>query len=244
MPIIAVLDLLVAVFLMNHVRETGRPQYWYFIILAIPFVGSIAYVLFEVIPDMGNTRRGQKAAKGIADILAPDREFHRLHDDAATRDSIDAKEALAEECERKGMWKDAIRLYQAAAQGIYSDDQKLLVGLARAHVGNGTVQSALDTLERLRQAHPDIKNQDAHLLYARCLKDLGRSEEAVDEFEALSGYYVGLEARTRYALILMKKGEPAKAKALFESVVKAGSSRGIVLSDADRNWLKVAKSNV
>ena len=79
---------------------------------------------------------------------------------------------------------------------------------------------------------------------ARCLEELGRSDEALDEYEHLSGYYIGLEARARYALLLTKTGAPEKAKRMFDSVVKAGSARGITLSEADRGWLRVAKSNV
>ena len=244
MPLIALLDLLVAIFLMNHVRETGRPQYWYAIILAIPFIGSLAYVCFELIPDLGNTRRGQKVTQGLKDIIAPDRDFHRLHDDAKSRDSVEAKQKLAEECERKGMWTDAIALYHAAAQGVYASDPGLLTGLARSLLGNGAAPSALATLEKLREAHPNLDSQEAHLIYARCLEDLGRTAEARAEYDNLAGYYIGLEARTRYAMLLDKTGAPDKARQLFESVVKAESARGIVLSEADRNWLRVAKSNV
>jgi hypothetical protein len=244
MPIIVLLDLLVALFLMNHVRETGRPQYWYFLILAVPVVGSIAYVCFELIPDMGNTRRGQRVTRGISDILAPDREFDRLHDAAKTTSSVETKRALAEECERKGMWEEAERLYETAAQGIYADDTPLLVGLARSQINGGDAQRAMATLERLRAAHPDLDNQDAHLIYARCLEALGRIADAEAEYSHLSGYYVGLEARTRYAQFLARNGNVAKARELFESVVRASAARAIVLTEADKIWLKVARDNL
>lgn len=244
MPLIVMLDLLVALFLMNHVRETGRPQYWYFIILAIPFVGSIAYVCFELIPDMGNTRRGQKVTRGIADILAPDREFDRLHDAAKTTGSVETKRALAQECERKGMWEEAERLYEAAAQGMYAEDTPLLVGMARSQINGGDAVRAMGTLERLRAAHPDLNDQDAHLIYARCLEDQGRIADAEGEYSHLSGYYIGLEARTRYALFLLRNGNPGKAHELFNSVVRASGTRGVVLTDADKIWLKVARDNL
>ncbi len=244
MPLIVMLDLLVALFLMNHVRETGRPQYWYFIILAIPVVGSIAYVCFELIPDMGNTRRGQKVTRGIADILSPDREFDRLHDAAKTTGSVETKRALAAECERKGMWEEAIRLYEAAAQGMYAEDPPLLVGLARSQLNGGDAQRAMETLDKLRAAHPELDDQDAHLIYARCLEDQGRIAGAEAEFSRLSGYYVGLEARTRYALFLQRNGNPEKARELFGSVVRASAARGVVLTDADKIWLRTARENI
>ncbi len=244
MPLLLLLELLVAVFLVNHVRQTGRPQYWYFIILAIPVVGPLAYLFFELLPELGDTRRGREAKRGIGDLIAPDREFNRLHDQAKTADTVETKQALAEECERKGMWREAIQIYTMAAQGIYADDPGLLTGLARAHLANGTARTALEVLERLRAAHPDLDHQEAHLTYARCLEELGRNGEAEMEYRSLSAYYIGLEARTRYGLALLKKGQPEQARGLFEQVVRASTARGVVLSDDDRKWLKVARSNL
>lgn len=244
MPIIAALHLLLAIFFINHAHRTGRPQIWYFILLAMPLVGSLAYVCFELVPEMGETRRGREVRQGLTDIIAPDREFKRLHAEARTSDTVGSKQALAAECERKGMWTEAIQLYSAAAQGMYADDPGLLTGLARAHLANGTARSALDVLERLRAAHPDLDHQEAHLTYARCLETLGRTAEAEAEYEELSTYYTGLEARTRYGLILLKKGEPEQARAIFQSVVRASEARGVVLSETDKSWLKVARSNL
>lgn len=244
MPIIAILHLLVAIFFMNHAYRTGRPQYWYFVLLSLPLVGSIAYVCFELLPEAGQTRRGREVKRGISDILSPDRDFHRLHDDAKSRDTVDTKQSLAQECERKGMWEEAERLYEAAAQGIYAEDTPLLVGLARAQINGGDAPRAMATLDRLRAAHPDLDDQDAHLIYARCLETLGRIADAEAEYSHLSGYYVGLEARTRYAQFLERNGNAPKARELFEQVVRASSARAIVLTEADRLWLKVARDNL
>lgn len=244
MPFIAVLHLIVAIFFINHAYRTGRPQFWYFILLSLPLVGSLAYVFFELVPEMGDTRRGREVKRGITDIIAPDREFKRLHEEARTTDTVETKQALAEECERKGMWREAIQLYTSAAQGMYAGDPGLLTGLARAHLANGTARTAMEVLDRLRAAHPDLDHQEAHLTYARCLEELGRTTDAEAEYRTLSAYYIGLEARTRYGLILQKKGQPEKARELFEQVVRASQARGIVLSDTDKKWLKVARSNL
>ena len=244
MPIIAILHLLVAIYFMNHAYRTGRPQYWYFILLSLPLVGSIAYICFELLPEAGQTRRGREVKRGITDIVAPDRDFHRLHDEASSRDTVDTKQALAQECERKNMWDEASRLYDAAAQGMYASDPPLLIGLARSQLNGGDAERATATLQRLRQAHPDLDNQDAHLIYARCLEDLGRIADAEGEYSHLLGYYIGLEARTRYAQFLQSNGNRQKARELFGSVVRASGARGVVLTDADQIWLKIARDNL
>lgn len=244
MPLLGILYLLVAVGFAVHAMRTGRPYYWLLIILFLPFVGSIAYVLFELVPELGRTRRAREVAGGVRDLVDPDRHWRRKREDAERTGSVDAKRALAEECERKGMWRDAITLYEGAAQGIFADDPALLAGLARAQLGADDAPAAERTLDRLRAAHPNFQSQDVHLVYARALEAQNRLTEAEDEYEALSRYYAGFEARTRYGLLLLRRGRPAEARALFGEVIKAASARGIVLSAADKDWLKVAKANL
>jgi hypothetical protein len=244
MPIIALMHMLIGVAFAYHAVKTGRAQYWLYILLFMPLVGPLAYVLIELVPELGSTRRARRVASGIGDIINPDREWKRRHEDALRTDSVDTKRALAEECERKGMWLDAITLYQKAAQGVFADDPALLYGLARAQLGSGDGKAAEETLDRLRAAHPDMTHQEAHLLYARALEVQSRLQEAADEYEALSGYYAGLEARTRYGLLLLKLGEPSRAHTLFQDVVRAGTARQFTLLEADRGWLKVARANL
>jgi hypothetical protein len=243
MPFIGLIHLFIGISFAVHAMRTGRPQYWMYILLFVPLLGSVAYVLFELLPELAQTRRAQKVKSNVADLIDPHREFNRRVE-AARVDTVDAKRSLAEECERKGMWDEAIRLYQTAAQGLYSEDPQILTGLARAQLNGGDAHAAIDTLNKLRAADPNGQYQEAHLVYARCLEDQGRLDEAEDEFAALSKYYVGLEARTRYAVLLVRNGQVAKAKPLFQDVVRASTARGVVITDTDRDWLKVAKANL
>lgn len=244
MPLIGLLHLLIAVGFAAHAMKTGRPQFWMFIIFLVPVVGSLAYVLLELVPELASTRRARHVTGGIGDIIDPDREWRRRHEAASRTDSVETKLALAEECERKNMWPDAIKLYETAAQGVFADDIALLFGLARSQLASGDPKAAEATLNRLRQAHPSIQHQGAHLLYARVLEAQGRLAEAKQDYEALCGYYAGFEARTRYGLLLLRTGEPSRARALFEDVVKAGNSRRITVLEGDQEWLKVARANL
>ena len=244
MPLLALLHLLIGIGLAYHARENGKPDYWMYILIVLPGVGALAYILLEVLPDFAYTRRGRRVTSGLTDIIDPDGEWKRRYEEAMRTDSVDTKRALAEECERKGMWAEAIRLYEMAAQGLFVDDEKLLFPLARAQLGSGDARAAEATLDRMRAAHPDLTHQEAHLLYARALESQGRLAEAAEEYHSLAGYYTGLEARVRYALLLLRMGEPVKAKGLLQEVVQYGNARKHQLFDIDRDWLKVARANL
>lgn len=244
MPLLGLVAILLDVTCMMHAHKTGRPQHWMWIILMVPFVGAIAYILMEWLPDLAHTRRGQQIQSNIADVIAPDREWNRRREQVLLSGTVDAKRALAEECERKGMFADAIALYDNCAQGAFAGDPVLLMGLARAHLGAKAPGDALQTLERLQSANPGFESQEGHLLYARALEDAGRIPEALAEYRKLIGYYTGFEARTRFGLLLLKQGQPQEARVLFADVVKASKARGAVLTIADNDWLKVARANL
>lgn len=50
MPLIAVVHLLVGIGFAVHAMKTGRPQFWMYILILVPVVGSLAYVLLELVP--------------------------------------------------------------------------------------------------------------------------------------------------------------------------------------------------
>lgn len=170
MPIIGLLHLLIAIGFVVHANKTGRPQYWMFILLFVPFAGSIAYVLFELLPELANSRRSRRVVSDIRTVVDPHREYRQLGERAMMSGTVDTKCKFAEECERKGMWQEAIDLYREVAQGLYANDPEMLRRLARAELGAGDAKAAMSTLDRLRAAHPDYQNQDAHLTYARALE--------------------------------------------------------------------------
>ena len=243
MPVLGMLHLLMAVGVIAHAHKTGRPDYWRYVAF-IPVIGPLAYVLFEILPELANTRRGRQVAKDLKTVINPDGDWRHLNQKVQEQDTVEAKCRYAEECERKGMWGDAVGIYLKAAQGVYADDPEVLRGLARAELGSGDAKAAEETLSRLRTAHPEYQNQDAHLTFARALEAQERTKEAVEEYRALAGYFVGLEARARYALLLQKTGDPAGARQLFDEVVRASEARGVVLSAEDRDWARVARRNM
>ena len=238
------LHLIIAVGLAVHAMKTGRSQWWLFILLLVPLIGSIAYVVIELIPAMFKSQGAKKVATEIGAVLDPDKEWRERVQQAELVDSVDAKRALAEECEKKGLWADAIRLYEAAATGIFADDPAVLIGLARAQLGGGDAAAALATLDKLEEFQPRPRNQEAHLLHARALEALGRTDDALAEYEDVSRYYAGFEAKARYGLLLLKQGRVNQAREMFMEVVRASSARPVAIAPGDKEWIRIAKANL
>ena len=227
-----------------HVVKTRRPLYWVFIILVIPGLGSLVYFIAEMLPDLLHSREARQAVHGARKAMDPERDYRALADAFDTVDTIANRRALAEECLRLGKTAQAITLYEGALTGIHKTDPVLMHALARAHFAAGDFAASTRTLENLRAANPKFESADAHLLYARSLEGEGRRAEALPEYEAVSGYFAGAEARCRYALLLQQNGETERARKLFEEVIRAVDKAGGPFKRSQREWYDIAKRNL
>jgi hypothetical protein len=227
-----------------HAVRTGRTQPWIFILVFLPLVGSIAYLLVEILPEMANTRRARRVLTDVKTVLDPDREYRERKAQAELAGTPAAKSELAEECMRRSMHEEAASLYRSALTGLHADDPQLLLGLSRALVEKGDFAECQQTLDHLREKNPAFDSAEGHLIYARALAGQDKTGEAIKEFDALAGYFPGYEAKVRYAIYLQKLAKPAKAKDLLEGVVAAYKRLPRHAQALNRDWYEVARRNL
>jgi hypothetical protein len=244
MPILGLLGLLLYAGCIFHAIKTGRINYWLMILVFLPGIGSVAYLLLEVLPEMRNSRTARRAASGLVNTLDPDRAMRRHSENLEIADTADNKRHLAEECMKRGQWKDAEQLYRSAAVGPLAGDPALLIGLAKALFGQAHYQGSLDTLDLLQRENPNYESREGHMLYARSLEGLGRTREAADEYRSLIGYALGPEAQVRYGLLMKTMGEPTVARDAFAEAVRTYGRRRGKLDADDRSWLAEAERNL
>jgi hypothetical protein len=244
MPIIAVAGYLVQLALILHVVRSGRSYYWIYILLLAPGLGGLAYFIAEILPEMLGTRGARQAMVNAKRTFDPEGAYRALAEDLDTADTVENRRRLAEECLRLGKVEQAVTLYKTALTGIHKDDANLMHGLARSYFAAGDFANCAQTLEALKAANPRYESADAHLLYARALEGQGRRDEALHEYEAVSRYFAGAEARCRYALLLRRTGHAQQAKQLFQEVVRAVDKAGGPFKRAQREWYDIAKQNL
>lgn len=243
MPIF-IASIAVQVLCVVHAVRHGKTQPWVYVIVFLPMIGSIAYFFVEILPDLANTRRSRQVLSDMRTVLDPDREYRERKADVELTGTPAAKAALADECLRKGMVDDALALYRSALTGLFADDPTLLLGYARALMEKGEFAEVERTLAHLREKNPDFQSQEGHLLFARALEGQGKIAEATEEYDALSGYFTGFEAKVRYALFLQKQGEVADARALLQGVVEAYRRQPRHAQQLNRDWFLVAQRNL
>jgi hypothetical protein len=185
----------------------------------IPLFGALAYVGVELVPEWLGSYQGQKAKKRFVATLDPQRRYRALTDELAITDTIANREALAAECVGLGKFDEAIHHYDEIIARPLGEEPMFFLGRARAEFGIGRPADTAATLDELRHRWPNWQSSDGHLLYARALEEIGRTDEAIEEYKALAGYFPGAEARVRYGLLLDRLDRKSEARAVLSDLL-------------------------
>jgi len=227
-----------------HVVRTGRPMYWLFILLFFSYIAVLIYFIAEVVPDLRNNPSARRAARKVRSRVDPERDRRQADRQLGLADTVDNRRRVAAECLRSGEYARAEELFNESLRGIYRTDPDLLLGLAQSLYGQGKAAETRQTLDTLIAANPGFRSTDGHLLYARAVEDLGDTEAALQEYEAVVQGYPGEEARVRYGLLLKRSGDTGKARQLFAETVE----RSRVLPDyyqrEQRDWINRARTEL
>ena len=239
--LIPILSIAVQAGLIVHVIKTGRNMLWIWAIALLPLVGSIAYVVVEVLPQALGGRTARRAKSSVRRMLDPDRELRRAHAEVEISGNVDARRRLAEELFERGQNDAAIDVYQGGLKGIFEHDPTLLLGMARAQFAKQDYAAARVTLERLAHQNPDFKSADADLLYARTLEAQEALDEAERVYTSLAPVYPGAEARLRYALLLKRRGNLAAANRVLKDLLDGARLGPAHYRRAQAEWLERAR---
>jgi hypothetical protein len=239
--LIPILSLAVQAGLIVHVIKTGRNMLWIWAIALLPFVGSLAYTVVEILPEALGGRTARRAKTGVRRLIDPDRDLRRASAEVEISGNVDARRRLAEELFERGQFDAAIEVYEGGLKGIFEHDPTLLVGLARAQFAKRDFAAARVTLERLTQHDPDFKSADAELLYARTLEAQDALEEAERVYAALAPGYPGAEARLRYAVLLKRRGKLPEAQRVLKDLLDGAKLGPAHYRRAQAEWLERAR---
>ena len=239
--LIPILSIAIQAALIVHVIKTGRNMLWIWAIALLPLVGSIAYAVVEVLPQVLGGRTARRAKSGVQRMIDPDRELRRASAEVEISGNVDARRRLAEELFERGRFDAAIDVYQGGLKGVFEHDPTLLLGLARAHFASQDFAAARATLERLAQHNPDFKSADAQLLYARTLEAQDALEDAERAYANIAPGYPGAEARVRYGLLLKRRGNLPAANRVLKDLLDGAQLGPAHYRRAQAEWLERAR---
>jgi hypothetical protein len=228
MPLI-ILSVIVQITLIVHAVRTGRSPYWVFIILMVPGIGSLAYFIVELLPELTGDHRARRAYRGIKKTLNPGADLRQRQREHRLSGSVDAARHLASELIASGNFAEAIEHYEKALTGLYEDDPDLLLGLAQAQFANADYEKS---------------KQTGHLLYARAAEQCEDLALAETEYKAVAAYYAGAEAKVRYAALLERLDKNGDALEAYEDIVNIAELAPRHYRKAQKPWISQARDAV
>ena len=241
MPILVVLSLALQIACAIHVVRSGRQLYWIWILLIGSYLGVLVYVITAVIPDLRNDPRSRSAARHMLHTIDPERRRRQIKQRLEMADTVDNRRALAEESLRMGDFANATELYRSILKGMYATDASFLLGLAQSQAGANDFAAARESLDRLFDANPGFRSNDAELLRARVLQSQGDLDAALERYHALSTSYAGEEARFRYGALLKERGRFSEARDVFGDMLKRARNAPRYYKKKEKVWLESAQ---
>lgn len=235
------LSIVVQVLLIIHCIKTGRNTIWIWVLALLSYVGILAYLAVELIPDLLRSRTAQRAGRNVKRALDPGAELRRYENEARIGGNVASLQRYAEELTRQGRYDEAITQYRKALTGLYEHDPNIMLGIAQAQFGKGDAGASRQTLDDLIRLNPDFRSPHGHLLYARSLEGEGNVEKALDEYKVLAASYPGAEAGARYAQLLKSQGHAEEARRIAQEMLEAARIAPAHYRRAQKEWLEIAE---
>ncbi len=224
-----------------HVIRTGRNTLWIFAIGLLPGIGSLAYVIAEVLPELFGGRTARRARSGMQRMIDPNRDLRRAATEVEISGNVDARRRLGEELSERAQFDEAIEVYRGGLRGVFEFDPTLLLGMAEAQFGKLDFAAARATLESLSKHNPDFKSAVAQLLYARTLEAQDALDEAERQYALIAPGFPGAEARLRYGLLLKRRGKLQEAQRILKDLLDGARLGPAHYRKAQAEWLDRAR---
>ena len=187
----------IAVLLCWHVVRTGRDSFWIWIVLMAPGIGSLVYVVLNVLPDIFGGTTARNLSRAARETLDPHREYREAKAACDDVPTVRNQSRLAAAAIHLGRFAEAEALYRAAAQGIHAEDPVLLLGQANALLELNRPADALSVLERLGEDAANGRTPQAALALGRAYEGVGRIAEADTALQWASQRLPGFEGLAR-----------------------------------------------
>lgn len=201
-----------------HAIRNGRNQMWVLAIFFFPLVGSVAYVLVEVLPGSGTNRVVRTARAKVGALVDPEKRLRTAHSALDLVDTAANRMEIGDAFAELGRYSDAVPHYREALTKGAARDPATQVKLSRALFETGDSSGALGSIEGLAPASGIGENDRRNLLRARILDHLGRKSEAEDIYADIVTRLPGEEARCRYAALLLERSARREAQRVLEEV--------------------------
>jgi hypothetical protein len=242
--LLLVFPLAIQVISVIHIMRTGRDRTWIYVVVFLPLVGSIVYVLVELLPDLLSGRNARKVGAGVARIVNPGGKIRDLQARLDFSPTVENRMALAEAWAEEGEHGKAAELYKACLEGIHKNDRHIMSLIGRELQACGENARAREWFEKILSLRGSFDEDRDSLSYAMSLDALGENEKADAAYRNAAAGSMGLEAQYRHASFLRRTGRKDEADRLVSAMLQAFEQLPPYARRSGREWINAAKKEM
>ncbi|MCP9766624.1 hypothetical protein EGI22_01805 [Lacihabitans sp. LS3-19] len=198
-----------------HSFKRGTHQKWIWLIVFLPFIGSIIYIFTEIIKK--NQIRDFKGF--FINLINPTGRINELEKKLRFSETFQSKVSLAYAYQAANRNIEAIPLFESALSGIHSDDVDVTISLLEAYYAIENYKKVVELGNKL-QNDGFFQKSEANIYYAFSLEKIEKFQEAEQVYQKLNRKLCNFQARYYYGKYLQRISQEEKARMLFEKMVE------------------------
>ena len=222
-----------------HCIRKGNQNKWIWLIIFLPFIGSIAYIFTEIF----TPNEMQQVKSGVGAVFNPSGKIRRLQENLRFTDTFNNRIALADAYLEAGEADKAIELYEKSLTGTFVDNEQANMQLIVAYFQKKRFADLILVAKKIRHL-PQFSRSRAHMLYAISLGYTNNDEAAEKEFELMKARFSNYESRYHYGLFLKKCSRNEEARKTFEEMLNEATHLSSNEKRNNRNWFNQAKQQL
>lgn len=225
--------LLLAVAIIHFIRR--RPDgYWLWIILFLQPIGTLIYIVVEVIPDIGLLRQA-------FEVFPRRKRIRRLESIVVDNPSAGNFEELGDLYIDEKNFKRALECYERAiGSRSHSEDAYYRRGIAKLELGQ--FAGAIPDLEYTVSRDPKYDSYRAMGLLGHAYANTGQPEKADEAFLSATHISTLSETYWNYATFLATQNRNAEAREWAQKILSKKNNMPNYLRRRERPWFRKAKA--
>lgn len=223
-------------FCVIHCIRYKRQFYWILAIIFLPVLGSLIYFFTEIV-DKGGFRQAQS---GVQNLFNSSGSIKKLEENLRFSDTFQNKTALAQAYLANGNTQEAIRLYESALTGNFTENEDVLIHLLIAYYQAARYEDVIITGKKIENL-PQFPRSAAHIMYAKALSITGDTELAEKQFLSMKGRYSNFEARYEYGKFLESQYRHNDARAIYTEILEEANHLSTPEKRSNSRWISLTR---
>jgi hypothetical protein len=234
-------SIMLQAFCVIHCLRNNNQNKWIWLIIFLPFIGSVAYLYTEVFSRKSSHLVRKRVNIGAA--FNPGGHIKKLEANLQFTDTFANRIKLADAYLAVGQYNKAIELYESSLKGVFAENVHVLSQLIVAYFNQEEYADVVAIAQKVYQS-PQFAKSQAHILYALSLEYLGRLDDAEKEFKLMKGRYSCFEHRYQYGQFLRRAGRDDDADKIFTDILDEATHLSSMERKNERTWINKAKEEL